>query len=151
MDFRPAKSRSLVVRRGKVTHQFRFWIGGVRIPSVEEKPVKSLGKIYNCTLKDTAALQSTVGVGRSLKSIVSLCQKAGPLEHFLSCCPRGGGGPGATPSRSGAEGLLAGVSYSRCWGVRGLQNREAIRDRHQGGCGSSGGTRGEQLETQARA
>ncbi len=59
MDFKPAKSRSLVVRKGKVTDQFRFAIGGVRIPSVGEKPVKSLGKIYNCILKDTAALQST--------------------------------------------------------------------------------------------
>lgn len=59
MDFKPAKSRSLVVRRGKVTDQFRFSIGGVQIPSVGEKPVKSLGKIYDCTLKDTAALQST--------------------------------------------------------------------------------------------
>ncbi|XP_049897834.1 uncharacterized protein LOC126388657 [Epinephelus moara] len=29
------------------------------IPSVGEKPVKSLGKIYDCTLKDTAALQAT--------------------------------------------------------------------------------------------
>lgn len=59
MDFKPAKSRSLVVRRGNVTDQFLFWIGGVRIPSVGEKPVKSLDKIYDCTLKDTAALQST--------------------------------------------------------------------------------------------
>ncbi|XP_073731592.1 uncharacterized protein [Misgurnus anguillicaudatus] len=59
MDFKPAKSRSLVVRKGKVTDQFRFTLGGIQIPSVREKPVKSLGKIYDCSLKDTAAIQTT--------------------------------------------------------------------------------------------
>ncbi|XP_061589349.1 uncharacterized protein LOC133454644 [Cololabis saira] len=59
MNFKPAKSRSLVVRKGKVTDRFRFSIGATEIPSVGEKPVKSLGKIYDCTLKNTAALQAT--------------------------------------------------------------------------------------------
>lgn len=59
MNFKPAKSRSLVMKRGKVTGQFRFSLGGIQIPSVGEKPVKSLGKVFDCTLKDTAALQAT--------------------------------------------------------------------------------------------
>ena len=59
MNFKPAKSRSLVVKKGKVTDQFRFSLGGIQIPSVGEKPVKSLGKIFDCTLKDTAALRAT--------------------------------------------------------------------------------------------
>lgn len=59
MEFKPAKSRSLVVKKGKVTDQFRFSLGDIQIPSVGEKPVKSLGKIYDCTLKDTASLQTT--------------------------------------------------------------------------------------------
>jgi len=59
MDFKPAKSRSLGVKKGKVKDQFRFSLGDIQIPPVVENPVKSLGKIYNCTLKDTAALQTT--------------------------------------------------------------------------------------------
>ncbi|XP_063050108.1 uncharacterized protein LOC134444859 [Engraulis encrasicolus] len=59
MNFKPAKSRSLVVKKGKVSEKFRFSIGDTQIPSVGEKPVKSLGKIYDCTLRDTAALQAT--------------------------------------------------------------------------------------------
>ncbi|XP_062387675.1 uncharacterized protein LOC134076569 [Sardina pilchardus] len=59
MEFKPAKSRALVVRKGKVTDRFRFSVGGTPIPSVTEKPVKSLGKMFDSTLKDTAALQAT--------------------------------------------------------------------------------------------
>ncbi|XP_077372334.1 uncharacterized protein LOC144033646 [Festucalex cinctus] len=59
MNFKPAKSRSLVVRKGKVSDKFHFFIGDTQIPSVGEKPVKSLGKIYDSTLKDTAALRAT--------------------------------------------------------------------------------------------
>ncbi|XP_075304756.1 retrovirus-related Pol polyprotein from type-1 retrotransposable element R2 [Odontesthes bonariensis] len=59
MNFKPAKSRSLVVKKGKVSEKYRFSIEDTQIPSVGEKPVKSLGKIYDCTLRDTAALQAT--------------------------------------------------------------------------------------------
>lgn len=34
MDFKPAKSRSLVVKKGKVTDQFPFTLGDIQIPSV---------------------------------------------------------------------------------------------------------------------
>ncbi|KAK0140505.1 hypothetical protein N1851_022523 [Merluccius polli] len=46
MEFKPAKSRSLVLRRGRVQDQFRFKIREDNIPTVQEKPVKSLGKWY---------------------------------------------------------------------------------------------------------
>lgn len=38
MCFSPAKSRSLVLRKGKVTDRFRFSLGDTTIPSVSEKP-----------------------------------------------------------------------------------------------------------------
>ncbi len=44
MSFKPAKSRSLVLKKGKVADQFRFTLEGSQIPSVTERPVKSLGK-----------------------------------------------------------------------------------------------------------
>lgn len=59
MSFKPAKSRSLVLKEGKVTDRFRFALGGTQIPPVSEKPVKNLGKLFTSSLKDTAARQGT--------------------------------------------------------------------------------------------
>ncbi|XP_015259791.1 PREDICTED: uncharacterized protein LOC107104322 [Cyprinodon variegatus] len=58
MIFKPAKSRSLVLRKGKVEDKYRFCVDGVPIPTVSEKPVKSLGKIFDSTLKDKAAVEA---------------------------------------------------------------------------------------------
>ncbi|KAJ7995783.1 hypothetical protein DPEC_G00248170 [Dallia pectoralis] len=52
MEFKPAKSRSLVLKRGRVQDRFRFKIGEDTIPTVTEKPVKSLGKWYRADLTD---------------------------------------------------------------------------------------------------
>ena len=57
MRFKPGKSRSVVIKKGKIKDDVRFCVGGLAIPSLTEKPVKSLGKIFNCTLKDTSAIK----------------------------------------------------------------------------------------------
>ncbi|KAJ3593535.1 hypothetical protein NHX12_005869 [Muraenolepis orangiensis] len=59
MRFKPAKSRSMVLRKGKVVDKFRFTIADTAIPSISEKPVKSLGKVFDCSLRDTTSIQST--------------------------------------------------------------------------------------------
>ncbi|KAJ8014697.1 hypothetical protein DPEC_G00018340 [Dallia pectoralis] len=59
MSFKPTKSRSLVLKKGKVTNKFCFTLAMTQIPSFTEKPVKSLGKVFNCSLKDTAAVRAT--------------------------------------------------------------------------------------------
>ncbi len=59
MRFKPAKSRSMVLRRGKVDDKSRFSVAGATIPTVTEKPVKSLGKVFDSTLRDAASIQST--------------------------------------------------------------------------------------------
>lgn len=59
MSFKPVKSRSLVLKRGKVTDKFRFTLAGTVIPSISEQPVKSLGKYFDCTLKDSTSIQRT--------------------------------------------------------------------------------------------
>jgi len=53
MRFKPAKSRSMVLKKGRVKKE-TFKIGEVIIPSVteKEKPVKCLGKWFNDSLKD---------------------------------------------------------------------------------------------------
>ena len=52
MKFKPAKSRSLVLKKGKVQNRFRFKLGEEVIPTISEKPVKSLGKWFRDTLND---------------------------------------------------------------------------------------------------
>lgn len=52
MSFKPSKSRSMVLKKGKVTDKFRFSISGTIIPSITEQPVKSLGKLSDSSLKD---------------------------------------------------------------------------------------------------
>ncbi|KAJ3580977.1 hypothetical protein NHX12_017218, partial [Muraenolepis orangiensis] len=59
MRFKPAKSRSMVLRKGKVVDKFRFNIADTAIPSISEKPVKSLGNVFDCSLRDTTSIQST--------------------------------------------------------------------------------------------
>jgi len=59
MCFKPTKSRSLVLKKGKVSNKFRFTLGTTQVPSITEKPVKSLGKVFDCSLKDTAAICAT--------------------------------------------------------------------------------------------
>lgn len=57
MEFKPSKSRSLVIRRGRVQDRFRFKIGGDTIPTVKEKPVKILGKWYRAELNDRESVK----------------------------------------------------------------------------------------------
>ena len=58
MHFKATKSRSMVLRKGKVA-EIRFNIEGTPIPTITEKPVRSLGKVFDCTLKDTTSIRST--------------------------------------------------------------------------------------------
>ena len=51
MKFKPAKCRSLTIRKGATTKD-RFTVGGEIIPLVSEQPVKSLGRWYACPLND---------------------------------------------------------------------------------------------------
>ena len=56
MSFKPTKSRSLVLKKGKVDNKHRFTVEGKTIPTLTEKPVKSLGKTFNSSLKDTSSV-----------------------------------------------------------------------------------------------
>jgi len=51
MKFKPAKSRSLSLRKGKAA-PINFFIGEERIPTLNEQPVKSLGRWYKLPLTD---------------------------------------------------------------------------------------------------
>ena len=53
MKFNPKKSRTLVIKKGKVLKNCVFRIGEERIPTVSEAPVKSLGKMFDETRWDS--------------------------------------------------------------------------------------------------
>ena len=52
MSFKPAKSRSLALTRGKIRSDVFFLVAGQRIPTVQEEPVKSLGRVFDESIKD---------------------------------------------------------------------------------------------------
>ncbi|KAJ3614345.1 hypothetical protein NHX12_017919, partial [Muraenolepis orangiensis] len=80
MRFKPAKSRSMVLRKGKVVDMFRFNIADTAIPSISEKPVMSLGKVFDCSLRDTTSIQSTcTELDGWLKSVDKYC----PSRHRM--------------------------------------------------------------------
>ena len=51
MKIKLSKSRSISIVKGKLSDH-RFHIGEEPIPMVSEKPVKSLGRWYDASLKD---------------------------------------------------------------------------------------------------
>ena len=59
MKFKPQKSRSLSLRRRKLNQNIDFEIGGQRIPTVSDLPVKSLGRWYDESMKDTSQVKET--------------------------------------------------------------------------------------------
>ncbi|XP_052238630.1 uncharacterized protein LOC127849922 [Dreissena polymorpha] len=59
MKFKPKKSRSLVIKKGKVTQKFTFQVQSEDIPSVVDNPIKCLGKWYDASLNDTSSINRT--------------------------------------------------------------------------------------------
>lgn len=72
MSFKPAMSRSLVLKRGKVNDTLRLSIGGITIHTITETLVKSLGKVFDSTLRDVSSIPST---------LIELAESNGP-----ACC-----------------------------------------------------------------
>ena len=52
MEFKTRKSRSVVIRRGKVTDNCIFKLQGENIPTLKDVPIKCLGKWYHNSLDD---------------------------------------------------------------------------------------------------
>lgn len=50
MSFKPSKSRSLVLQKGKLVDKFCFTISETTNPTLTEQPVKNLGKLFDFRL-----------------------------------------------------------------------------------------------------
>ena len=88
MKFKPKKSRSLSLRKGKVAEDIRFSIAGQPIPTVSQEPVKSLGRWYDASLKDTKRGKETLeqtaeGLQAIEKSGLQGKHKLWCLQHML--------------------------------------------------------------------
>lgn len=59
MTFKPRKSRSMIIRKRKITDKYDLLIQGEIIPSIKDNPIKCLGKWYNESLKDKNNVHST--------------------------------------------------------------------------------------------
>ena len=82
MYFKPAKilvTRSLVLKKGKDMEKVRFTVEGETIPTLSEKPIKSLGKTLNSSLKDTASKQKTI---KDLEEWLTKIDKSGLPGRF---------------------------------------------------------------------
>ena len=79
MYFKSVKSRSLVLKKGKVMEKVRFTVAAETIPTLSEKPIKSLGKTFNSSLKDTAAKQKAI---KDLEEWLTKIDKSGLPGRF---------------------------------------------------------------------
>ena len=53
MKFKPRKSRSVVIVKGKIESRYCFRIQGTDIPTIKDSAIKCLGKCYDETLNDS--------------------------------------------------------------------------------------------------
>lgn len=79
MSFKPTKSRSVVLKRRKVVDKFRFSLSGATILSIKEQSVKSLRKIFDCSLKDATSIQKT---SKELETWLTKVDKTGLPGRF---------------------------------------------------------------------
>ncbi|KAI8513341.1 hypothetical protein Bbelb_099800 [Branchiostoma belcheri] len=83
MKFKPAKSRSLSLRKGKISNK-TFTVNDQIIPTLQEQPVKSLGRLYTSSLKDSERGPETVEQAvRGLRSIDE-CELPGRLKVWCA-------------------------------------------------------------------
>ena len=56
MRFKPTKSRSMTLKKGKLDDRMKYRIGEEIIPTITEKPIKCLGKWYRSSLNDIESI-----------------------------------------------------------------------------------------------
>lgn len=82
MNFKPVKCRSLVLKKATVMEKVWFTITGPTILILNKKPVKSLSKTFNSSLKDTAVIQQTI---KNLEEWLIKINKSRLPRLFRSC------------------------------------------------------------------
>ncbi|GFO09406.1 reverse transcriptase [Plakobranchus ocellatus] len=83
MDFKPKKSRSLSIRRGKVDEAFT--VVEQQIPTVSQEPVKSLGRWYDLSMKDIRRGAETLELASESLLVINKCGLQGKFKIW---CPQ---------------------------------------------------------------
>ena len=82
MKFKPKKSRSLSVRKGKIDATTIFTVASQKIPTVSQEPVKSLGRWYDSSMKGTKRRQETVELVTEGLLAINRCGLQGKLKMW---------------------------------------------------------------------
>lgn len=83
-----SKSRSMVLKKGKVVDIFRFSISGTIIPSILEQPVKSMGKCFDSSLRWMAEKVVEVAESRLWQKMLvgAMARLSASLGCFSKTC-----------------------------------------------------------------
>ncbi|GFN84901.1 reverse transcriptase [Plakobranchus ocellatus] len=74
------KSRSLSIRRGKVDETTTFTVAEQQIPTVSQEPVKSLGRWYDSSMKDTRRRAETLELAFESLLAIKKCVLQGTFK-----------------------------------------------------------------------
>ena len=85
IKFKPKKSGSLSVRKGKIDATTTFTMANQQIPMVSQEPVKSLGRWYDSSIKETKRGLETVELATEGLLAINRCGLQGKLKV---CCPQ---------------------------------------------------------------
>ncbi|KAK3698838.1 hypothetical protein RRG08_028693 [Elysia crispata] len=80
MKFKPKKSRSLSVRKDKMDATMIFTVASQQIPTVSQEPVKSPGRWYDSSMKDTKRGLETVELATEGVLAINRCGLQGKLK-----------------------------------------------------------------------
>ncbi|GFO50091.1 reverse transcriptase [Plakobranchus ocellatus] len=73
MEFKPNMSRSLSMGKGKVDEATTFTVAEKQIPTVSQEPVKSLGRWYESSMKDTRRGAETLELASESLLAINKC------------------------------------------------------------------------------
>ena len=80
MNFKPKKSRSRSVRKCKIDAATTFTVANKQISTVSEEPVKSLGRWYHSSMKDTKREQETAELASEGLLAINRCGLHGEFK-----------------------------------------------------------------------
>ncbi|GFO36626.1 reverse transcriptase [Plakobranchus ocellatus] len=80
MEFTPKKSRSPSIRKGKVDEATTFKVAEQQIPTVSQEPVKSLGRWYDSSMKDTRRGAETLELASESLLAINKCGLQGKFK-----------------------------------------------------------------------
>ncbi|XP_052218246.1 uncharacterized protein LOC127835860 [Dreissena polymorpha] len=83
MKFKPQKSRSMVLRKGKIQESAIYRIKDQLIPTVKEQPVKCLGKWFRDSLNDQQSIKDKVVQMENWLKDVDKCGLPGKFKAWI--------------------------------------------------------------------